>query len=226
MKFTKEQAFEKLKSILTNSGKKPLRMSEKSINEQLETLIPLIADEEIELDDFVNKVKPTFETMNANAGHDQSTFVKEWEKNHPVPKKDDDDDDDDKNGEGGGGSGDKDPMKKLLKRIEELENKEKEREMEQLSKKKNKELLSALKKKGVDDDEWSKAMLEEITITPETDVESKAETLLKLYNKSKSTTTRFTPGDPNADDKPKDVFAEARKIIQARNQTRDNKKNE
>ena len=64
MKFTKEQAFEKLKAILTNSGKKPLRMSEQSINKQLETLMPLIASEETELDDFVEKVKPTFETMN------------------------------------------------------------------------------------------------------------------------------------------------------------------
>ena len=44
MKFTKEQAFEILRSNLTNGGKKTLRMSEKSINAQLDTLIPLVAN--------------------------------------------------------------------------------------------------------------------------------------------------------------------------------------
>ena len=92
--------------------------------------------------------------------------------------------------------------------------------------KKNKELLSALKEKGVDDEDWAKAILEQIEIKPDTDVEAKAETLLKLYNKSRSGTNHTTPGLPNGDDKPEDVFAEARKIMQARNQTRDNKKNE
>lgn len=85
MKFTKEQAFEKLKAILTNDGKKTLRMSEKSINAQLDTLMPLIASDETELDDFVEKVKPTFETMNGNAEKDQSAFVEDWNKKHPQP---------------------------------------------------------------------------------------------------------------------------------------------
>ena len=84
MKFTKEQAFENLKGFLTNNGKKTLRMSEKSINKQLETLMPLVANDEMELADFVEKVKPTFETMNSNAEKDNSDFVKQWEKDHPV----------------------------------------------------------------------------------------------------------------------------------------------
>ena len=83
MKFTKQQAFEKLKGILTEDGKKPLRMSEKSINETLENLMPLIASDETELDAFVDKVKPTFVTMNGNAEHDQSAFVNKWKQEHP-----------------------------------------------------------------------------------------------------------------------------------------------
>ena len=96
MKFTKEEAFEKLKGILTNNGKKTLRMSEKSIEKQLENLMPLVANEEMELSDFVEKVKNTFSVMNSNAEKDNADFVKEWEKNHPAsehpkdePKKDD-----------------------------------------------------------------------------------------------------------------------------------------
>jgi len=85
MKFTKEQAFENLKSLLTDGGKKPLRMSEKSINAQLDTLMPLLASDETELNDFVEKVKPTFETMNGNAEHDQAAFVADWNQKHPTP---------------------------------------------------------------------------------------------------------------------------------------------
>lgn len=218
MKFTKEQAFENLKGILTNNGKKTLRMSEKSITKQLETLMPLLADKETELNDFIEKVKPTFEVMNSNSEKDQSNFIKDWEKNHPTPQKEDDDPDDEgKN---------KDPMKKLWERIEELEKKEKERELEHQSRKKNKELLSALKEKGVDDEDWAKAILEQIEIKPDTDVEAKAETLLKLYNKSRSDTNHTTPGLPNGDDKPKDVFANARAIIKARNKLQEEQKNE
>ena len=80
MKFTKEQAFEILRSNLTNGGKKTLRMSEKSINAQLDTLIPLVANDDMELNDFIEKVKPTFATMNSNAEIDNSEndVVKSW----------------------------------------------------------------------------------------------------------------------------------------------------
>ena len=46
MKFTKEQAFEKLKGFLTESGKKPLRMTELSLNRQLDTLMPILTNDE------------------------------------------------------------------------------------------------------------------------------------------------------------------------------------
>ena len=76
MKFTKEEAFEKLKGLLTNNGKKDLQMSERSINEQLEVLMPLIANDEMELDDFIVKVKTSFEVMNSNAKKRQFRFRK------------------------------------------------------------------------------------------------------------------------------------------------------
>ena len=85
MKFTKEQAFEILRSNLTNGGKKTLRMSEKSINAQLDTLIPLVANDDMELNDFIEKVKTTFATMNSNAEKDNSDFIKQWKEQHPDP---------------------------------------------------------------------------------------------------------------------------------------------
>lgn len=185
MKFTKEEAFESLKGILTNNGKKTLRMSEKSINKQLDTLIPLIANDDMELKDFVEKVKDTFSVMNSNAEKDNSDFVKQWEKDHPQhqdpkPKPDGN------NPDGNGGSGQNDAMEKMMKRLEELEKRENEREKETKISEKRKELLKAMKEKGIKDEQWSKDLVAEISLTEDLDVEAKADSFLKLYNKTKA----------------------------------------
>lgn len=177
MKFTKEEAFESLKGILTNNGKKTLRMSEKSINRQLESLMPLIANEEMELKDFVDKVKDTFSVMNSNAEKDNSDFVKQWEKDHPQvnpepPKPSEPQPDD--------------AMAKMLKRLEELENREAERDKEAKMSQKKKDLLKAMKDKGIKDEQWSKDLVAEISLTEDFDVEAKADSYLKLYNKSQA----------------------------------------
>ena len=54
-KFTKEQALEELKKQIPGKGEK-LNLSERSISEQLETLTPLLATDDTELSDFINKV--------------------------------------------------------------------------------------------------------------------------------------------------------------------------
>lgn len=185
MKFTKEEAFESLKGILTNNGKKTLRMSEKSINKQLESLMPLIANEEMELNDFVEKVKDTFSVMNSNAEKDNSDFVKQWEKDHPKtnpepPKVDVPNPDD--------------VMAKMLKRLEELENREAERAKERTIAQKKDDLLAAMEKKGIKDKQWAKDLVAEISLTEDFDVEAKADSYLKLYNKSQAASA----GDNNA----------------------------
>ena len=218
MKFTKEEAFEKLKGILTNNGKKPLRMSEKSIEKQLENLMPLVANEEMELADFVEKVKSTFSVMNSNVEKDNADFVKEWEKNHPVtetPKNDPP-----KNDEPS------DAMGALLKRIDELEKKNAERDKETILMQKRKDLLKAMKDKGIKDEDWSKSFIEEISITEDLDVDAKADAYLKIYNKSQANQTgdgvtpfgsSSTGGDPNK----KDPLAAVRAIIEQRNKERE-----
>lgn len=172
MNFTKEQAFEKLKGLLTNNGKKALRMSERSIDAQLDALIPLIANDDMELDDFIEKVKSSFTVMNSNVEKDNSDFVKKWEREH---KKNDDDDDDGKA---------TDANEALLKRIEELERRDEERSMASKIETKKNELASALKNKGVKSEAWIRDILSEIDVREDTDVEVRTEALLKLYNKS------------------------------------------
>ena len=218
MKFTKEEAFEKLKGYLTNNGKKTLRMSERSINKQLESLMPLIAGEDMELDDFIGKVKDTFSVMNSNVEKDNSDFVKEWEKNHPVenPKPSDPKPTDPKPD---------DATALLLKRIEELEKKETERTREAAITQKRKELLKAMKEKGIKDDQWSKDFISEITITEDMNVDEKADAFLKIYNKSAASDTGegATPygSSLGGDQNKKDPFAEARKIVEQRHKDRE-----
>lgn len=210
MKFTKEEAFESLKGILTNGGKKPLRMSEKSINKQLESLMPLIANDEMELDDFVGKVKDTFSVMNSNAEKDNSDFIKKWEKEHPEPtnpeppKADDPKDDD--------------PVAKMMKRLEELENREKAREKEQTMAQKKKDLLKAMKEKGIKDEQWSKDLVAEISMTEDFDIEAKADAYLKLYNKSQSSFSEgYTPRSTSnsGERREENPFAETAKLMKA-----------
>lgn len=218
MKFTKEEAFEKLKGLLTNNGKKDLQMSERSVNEQLEVLMPLIANEEMGLDDFIGKVKASFEVMNSNAKKDNSDFVKEWEKNHPVTER--------PKNEPAQNNEPSDAMAALLKRIDELEKKNAERDKEVVLARKRKDLLKAMKDKGIKDENWSKSFIEEISITEDFDVDAKADAYLKIYNKSQAgqTGNGSTPfgsssngGDPNR----KDPLAAARAIIEQRNKERE-----
>lgn len=183
MKFTKDEALEKLKGILTNGGKKPLRMSEQSMERQLETLMPLLADDETGLDDFIGKVKASFEVMNSNAESDNSAFVRKWKAEHPEGN-------DDKDGKGGkpaANEGEDNELKKLLDRVNELERRNKEVETEKTISQKRREIKRKLKDKGVESDEWCDMILSEIQIGEDTDSDAKADSLVKLYNKQQST---------------------------------------
>lgn len=186
MKFTKEQAFEILRSFLTNGGKKTLRMSEKSMNAQLDTLIPLVANEDMELNDFVEKVKPTFTTMNSNAEKDNSDFIKQWEKDHPSPNPDPN-----PNPNPNPKPDDTDPtIKALLDRLEKLEKENNEAKAQREIADKRSELVAKMKEKGITDTEWINSFLSEVSITADIDVDAKAESFLKIYNKT------LAGGDP------------------------------
>ena len=219
MKFTKEEAFEKLKGFLTNGGKKDLQMSERSINEQLEILTPLLASEDMELDVFFDKVKDTFSIMNSNVKKDNSDFVKQWEKNHS-------NDNSDKGAATTTPSpNDEGAMSALLKRVEELEMREAERTKEATLAQKRKDLLQAMKSKGIKDEQWSKDFVSEIAITDDMDVDAKAESFLKIYNKSQAsqtgngTTPLGTSSNGNANKE--DPLAEARKLMEQRYKERE-----
>lgn len=201
MKFTNEDAFEKLKGILTNNGRKTLRMSEKSLRSQLENLTPLIADDEMELDTFVEKVKPTFDVMNANAEYDKSSFIRKWKEEHPdtiIEKKEEDESNSNK------------VNQELLNRLAALEQQLKDEKTAKTLASVRKDLKAKMAEKGIKDDEWSEMMLGEIQISEDLDIEAKADTMLKLYNKQQAQQTpSFTPKPSSGDNNNNSPFASA-----------------
>lgn len=210
MKFTKEEAVEKLKLLLTNNGKKTLRMSTRTLEGHTESLMALVADDETELDDFVEKVKGNLEAVNSNMEHDYSDFVKNYKptpKQEP-PKKDDDDD-----------KGN-DPNKALLDRIAALEKMNADREAETKRKEKRSQIRKYLSDNNVDNNDWVDRMLKVTSIADEDDVEEKGKELLDIYNASLAGAggSDFTPRNPKPGDNDQTgQYDDVKAIIKRRN---------
>lgn len=185
MKFTKEDAYKELVAKLTATGE-TLNLSERSINEQIENLLPLVANDETELSDFVEKVFPFIKTADSNVRKDVSNGINEYKKNNPPqePKKTEP-----KKTEPKG-----EPTE-LEKRLAAMEAKLAEAEEKERTANVRSELISKLKEKGVKNEKWIKALMEDITISEDFNVEDKAEKYLKLYNDMNSDTPlNVTPG--------------------------------
>lgn len=201
MKFTKEDAIKELKSQLSSKVEK-IDKWERTITENVETLIALVGeDSTIELTDFVAKAIPLFNTTqgmlrkeNADVakGLEQQitelkTKLEKKEPTKPNPKEPTDD------------------VKALLQRLETLENESKQAKLKVKLQDVRKSLIDKLKEKGVKDNDWANLMLDNITLTEDLDVDTKAADLLKLYNKSQSKpNASVTPqgtGNGNGDNK-------------------------
>lgn len=210
MKFTKEDARKELMSKIPNKGQ-TLNLSERSINEQLDTLIPLIANDETELNDFIEKVLPVFKTADGNVKNDVSVGINEYKKNNPpqqtTPTKEPKTEEVVVNNENDA----------LLKRIEALESELAEGKKNKTIKGIREQLVSEMKNKGVKDDEWIESFVSEINITEDFDVNAKAEHYVGVYNKMNARINpNVTPkgtGGGNADEKRiSDVIAAAAEL--------------
>lgn len=217
MKFTKEEAAEKLRGILTNNGRKTLRMSERSFGKQLDDLMPLLADDEMDLDTFVGKVKGLFETMNSNAEYDKSNSIKEYLKEQEEKKKKEEEEAEKKRKEE---EGKNNFNSELEKRLAELEKQlAEEKKSKNLATKKS-ELVSKMKEKGIDEG-WANDFIGEISITEDLDIESKAESVLKMYNKYKASSGihAFTPNTSSfSGEKDKNIFADVSEMRKPKNE--------
>ena len=179
MKFTKEQAYKELVAKMTANGER-LNLSERSINEQLDTLIPLVANEETEINDFLERTLPLFKTADANVRNDVSVGIHKYKEEHPVqePTKKKVEPQTDTQGDT--------EMAKLLGRLEAMESELANAKREKLVLDTKSTLIAKLKEKGVKDESWANALLSEINITDDFDVDSKVDAYVNLYNKSQA----------------------------------------
>jgi hypothetical protein len=184
MKFTKEDAYKDLVSKMTAKGEK-LSLSDKSINAQLDTLIPLIANEEMEMNEFVEKVLPCFQTSNANIRNDVSHGIKDYMDKNPQPNPNPT-------------PNPTDPNAALLARLEALEQKNRESEAALRAQGVKKNLSAKMKELGIKSDKWIESMVSTTTITDDFDVEAKAQNYLELYNSMMADVNpHITPFSPN-----------------------------
>lgn len=192
MKFTKEQLREKLTGLLTNDGKKPLRMSSRTLSEQADLFYDLLDSEDTELDDFAGKILPAFNSVNSNVEHDVSSAIAEFRKKEtpdpkPQPNKPEDDPSAQHN---------EDALAKMQEQIASLiRERDEERAKSAVTAKKN-ELKQFLSGKNIKNGEWIDGTLDVISIGADTDVEKLGENLVKLYNSQMSETNHITP-DPS-----------------------------
>lgn len=191
MKFTKEDARKDLMSKIPNKGQ-TLQLSERSINEMLETLMPLIANDETELSDFVEKVLPTFRTADGNVRHEVSAGINKYKEENPIVKKEE---------EPIKATPTEDEATKALR--EQLANLQKRLDDADKAQKVNdtkKDFISKVKEKGVKDTDWVKSYVSELTIGDDFDVEARVENCVKLYNKTKASATKnLTPEQSGGD---------------------------
>lgn len=144
----------------------------------LDTLMPLVANDETELDDFVTNVLPAFTTANMNIKNDVTVGIKDYKEKNPITPAIKEDDPSKKTKED-------DAMAKALARIEELEKKNAENERKAKLSNRRAEVVSKMKEKGVKDKEWINAFLDEVSLDGEGfDVDAKVESYVKMYNKS------------------------------------------
>ena len=170
MKFTKEDANKELVAKMTAKGEK-LNLSQRSMNEQVEHLYTLIANEEMELVDFVEKVLPFVKTSDANVRNDVSQGIKDYKSQNPIvePKKDPIVEPNNQN-------------KELLERLEALEKKNRENELKLHNQNIKSNLSTKMKELGVKNTKWIDMMLENVSITEDFDVDANAKKYLELYN--------------------------------------------
>lgn len=175
MKFTKEDAYKELVKQMTAKGE-ALNLSSRSINEQLEKLMPLLANDETELSDFVNTTLPIFKTADANVRNDVSEGIRKYKEENPIQTQT-------QKPNSNAGNTELDEMRK---RLEKMESEYKSRqEAERIAKTRN-EIVEKLKAKGVKDTAWLTPFLSDITITEDFDVDAKVEAYLKSYNTFKA----------------------------------------
>ena len=179
MKFTEQEAYEKLVAKLTNDGKKPLQASERTLKHLLTRYYKKFVDEETELDDFVKDNVDDFEEVNGNVNKDKADFAKEYqEKNKVEPQAPTTKAPENKDVENAT------VLEQIQAQLNQLiaERESVKRATELASKKA--QLLAKMTEKGIKDEAWANKFLSKIDLEKVEDIETESTSYLEIYNKT------------------------------------------
>ena len=177
MKFTKEEAGKELAAKLSKSVEN-IDAWDRTIRENVETLWGILGEEnEIELNDFVSKSLPLFNTTagfmrktNADLAKSYEEKIEQLKKNQPVPPT----------------PPTPDPNKELIERLAALEKANEAQKTKLAIETKRKELTDKLKDKGVKDAKWINDLFSLVSVQADTDVDAEVDKYVNLYNSSRS----------------------------------------
>ena len=183
MKFTKQEAIEKIKANFSKKVEK-IDKWERTIKETVDTMCDLVGDEsEIELDTFAEKVEKQLMTQKGHIDKEASSVAsdlqnqiedlkKKLQKDTKSKKKKDDDNDNEPD----------DELSQLKERLKKLEDEQQAEKTKKTISQKVDELAAEIEKKGVKNKKWIKSMLEKAKIDENTDIEKEADSYLEMYN--------------------------------------------
>ena len=177
MKFTKEEAGKEIAAKLSKSVEN-IDAWDRTIRENVETLWGILGEEnEIELNDFVSKSLPLFNTTagfmrktNADLAKSYEEKIEQLKKNQPIPPT----------------PQTPDPNKELIERLAALEKANEEQKTKLAIETKRKELTDKLKDKGVKDAKWINDLFSLVSVQADTDVDAEVDKYVNLYNSSRS----------------------------------------
>lgn len=177
MKFTKEEAGKEIAAKLSKSVEN-IDAWDRTIRENVETLWGILGEEnEIELNDFVTKSLPLFNTTagfmrktNADLAKSYEDKIEQLKKNQPIPPT----------------PQTPDPNKELIERLAALEKANEEQKTKLAIETKRKELTDKLKDKGVKDAKWINDLFSLVSVQADTDVDAEVDKYVNLYNSSRS----------------------------------------
>lgn len=205
MKFTEQEAYEKIVAKLTNDGKKPLQASEKSLKSLISGYINKNAEEETELNAFIDENYFYFDVFNNNMNNEKAVLAKEkadfakeyQEKNKVEPQAPTTKAPENKDNENAT------VLEQIQAQLNQLvAERESVKKATELASKKA-QLLAKMTEKGIKDEEWSNKFLSKIDLEKVEDVESEANSYLEIYNKVQ--VPEVTPPTPNFGEKSKGV---------------------
>lgn len=190
MKFTKEDAVKGLAAKLSPNVEN-ISKWERTIKENVETLCSILGENsEIELDDFIEKAIPIFNTTAGFIRKENSDLAKTFKAEiddlkAQIAKPNTQNQPNNEN-------------EALLKRLEALEN-ENKRNKEELAQRETKNKLAAkMKELGIKSNKWIDGMLSKAAITADMDVDSTAKEYLEIYNDFVANVTpSVTPNNPS-----------------------------